>query len=421
MKIIVHRGTNQIGGSCIEIKTEQTRIIFDVGEELPDIFNPQREKKLLVVDDLFKDSSTTNRKIDGIIISHNHGDHIGLIDSTKEDIPIFIGKVSAEIHNTISNFISERGKIKVCQYLEHEKSFKINDITITPYLVDHSAFDSYAFMIENNGEKILYTGDFRRHGVKGKLSEWFYKNPKTFKPNVLLIEGTNLYKDEFVAETEIELSNRVEGFMKSTKGNVFVLQSAVNIDRLVQIYKAAKHTNRLLLVDVFTANILAQLPDTIPNPITFKDVKVFYPIFLTKRIFDENKNHLAYKFAKYKLDNSELKNRTDLCVLVRENMLFDIKIKKRINVLGAGVIYSKWEGYKIENKVKTFLEFFDENNCTTESFHTSGHADTNTIKDFIASCQPKKIIPVHTETPRKYVELFGNIVVELSDGVEYVV
>lgn len=420
MKIIVHRGTNQVGGSCIEVCTNEARIIFDVGEELPDKFQPEREKKLLIVDDLFVNSKTSDRKIDAIIISHNHGDHIGLIDSTKEDIPLFIGKTSADVHNTICDFTSKGEKIKAHKYLVHEDSFNIKNIVITPFLVDHSAYDSYAFMIEGDDKKVLYTGDFRSHGAKGRITEWFYKNPKTTNADVLLIEGTNLYKDNYIAETEIHLGKRAEEFMHKTKGNVFVLQSSANIDRLVQIYKAAKRTNRLLLVDIFTANILAQMPSSIPNPETFKDVKVFYPYWLTQHLFkEENKSSLANKFAKYKLEKPELKQRTDLCILVRENMLWDIE--KRMNYSESSVIYSKWEGYKTDKKVETFLNFFKKNNCEIESIHTSGHADTNTIKDFIKYSTPKKIIPVHTETPKKYVDLFGDIVVEIKDGIEYTV
>ena len=34
MKVIIHRGTHQIGGVATEIKTEKTRIMIDMGEEL---------------------------------------------------------------------------------------------------------------------------------------------------------------------------------------------------------------------------------------------------------------------------------------------------------------------------------------------------------------------------------------------------
>ena len=72
-------------------------------------------------------------------------------------------------------------------------------------------------------------------------------------------------------------------------------------------------------------------------------------------------------------------------------------------------------------RIETFLNFFKKNNCAIESIHTSGHADTNTINDFIKYSKPKKIIPVHTETPEIYVKLFGDIVVEIKDSIEYMV
>ena len=34
MKVIIHRGTHQIGGIATEIKTDKSRIIIDMGEEL---------------------------------------------------------------------------------------------------------------------------------------------------------------------------------------------------------------------------------------------------------------------------------------------------------------------------------------------------------------------------------------------------
>jgi ribonuclease J len=56
MDIIIHRGSKQIGGTCIEIRSDKTRLIFDIGEELPDSSNPEKVKTKLSVDDLFVDS-----------------------------------------------------------------------------------------------------------------------------------------------------------------------------------------------------------------------------------------------------------------------------------------------------------------------------------------------------------------------------
>jgi len=408
MNIIIHRGSNQIGGACIEIKSNDTRLIFDIGEELPDVFNPLKEKSDLDVEDLFVKSEETNNKIDGVFISHNHGDHIGMLKNVKKDIPIYVGEISAKVHNTICKFISDKNIITTKTFLENQKTIHIKDFKITPFLVDHSAYDSYAFLIENNQEKVIYTGDFRQHGSRGELTRRLSSNINAHKPDILVIEGTNLYKNDFIAETEDELSNRVVDFIHKINGNVFVLQSTTNIDRIKEIYKASIKTNRILIIDIFSAHILSNIPDD-----ELKNLKIFYPYWLRERMFKTGHKDLMFKYSTRKISNEELKNRQDLIILIRENMKFDVE--KRMNYIESGLIYSKWEGYKEADKTKALIDFFNKNNLKTESIHTSGHADVLTIKEFVNNIDPKNIIPVHTETPEKYKELFGVKAILLDD------
>ena len=68
MNITIHRGENQIGGNIIEISTDTTRILLDVGRELD-----EEEVRLPDIDGLFDDPA-----FDAVFISHYHGDHIGL-------------------------------------------------------------------------------------------------------------------------------------------------------------------------------------------------------------------------------------------------------------------------------------------------------------------------------------------------------
>ena len=49
-----------------------------------------------------------------------------------------------------------------------EKITAFGDIRVTPFVVDHSALDAYMFLIEIDGKKILFTGDFREHGITGE-------------------------------------------------------------------------------------------------------------------------------------------------------------------------------------------------------------------------------------------------------------
>ena len=409
MEIVIHRGSKQIGGTCIEIRSDLTRLIFDIGEELPDSNNPEKVKAKLFVDDLFVDSEISNRKIDGIFISHNHGDHIGLFETIKDGIPIFIGKTALEVQNTIFDFISKDRKIVATEILKNEVPIHINDFKVTPYLIDHSAFDAYGFLIECENKKVIYTGDFRRHGTKGVLTGRFSMNSRTYEPDVLLIEGTNIYRNDFTAENEDMIGVKAEAFMKKINGNIYVLQSSANIDRIEQIQRACKNVNRTLVIDIFTAHILSNIPDD-----TFSDIRIFYPFWLTQKMHKTPEGtKMMNRFSKRKISKEELKIRRDLSILVRENMLFDIK--NRMDYRDSGLIYSKWEGYKIDIKTERFLDFFKSHKLEIKSLHTSGHADIQTIKDFVKDLNPKTIIPVHTETPEKYNELFGDLVTLLDD------
>lgn len=69
MRIHIHRGQNQIGGNIIEISTDTTKILLDVGLEL----NDGENQPLPSVEGLFDSAG-----FDAIFISHYHGDHIGL-------------------------------------------------------------------------------------------------------------------------------------------------------------------------------------------------------------------------------------------------------------------------------------------------------------------------------------------------------
>ena len=278
--------------------------------------------------------------------------------------------------------------------------YGIKDIVITPFLIDHSAFDSYGFLIESEGERIFYTGDFRSHGFARKYTLNLQSNPLLKEIDILLIEGSNLYKDEYTAESEEQLSERMEKIMSETKGNVFVLQSSANIARIQAVYKAMKATRKIMLVDIFTANILNKLPRKLPNPFTFEDVHLFYPLVLTQKAINE-KSHLFKPFARFKISPKDLHNRKDMVVLIRESMVYEVE--ERIKTGDAYLIYSKWTGYKEEPRTANFISKFDK----IIDLHTSGHADIPNIIRFVNSLNPKVIIPIHTTTPDKYIDLFG--------------
>ncbi|ABR49256.1 beta-lactamase domain protein [Alkaliphilus metalliredigens QYMF] len=406
VNLIIHRGAKQIGGSCTEVFTERTRIILDIGQELPNIDDEKLKKPSSFprVKGLYRED---DKKIDAILISHGHGDHIGLLEYVDTDIPIFIGEKALEIFNVTAQFTGGKSIANPVNYFKSGQEMTIGDFSITPYLVDHSGFDAYGFVIKADGKCIVYTGDFRDHGRKKKATDCFRSNiPKGV--DALLIEGTMMSRISEKIETEEQIEQKAFEFMSSPNRPVFVLQSSTNIDRLVGMYRAAQISGRIFVMDIFTAHIVSQLNNTIPKPGKFKDVRVFYPYHLTKRMFEELKEEkLMKQFNRNWISREELGKRSDYCMLIRNTMLSDLEHIK--NLQGAGFIFSMWRGYKKQRRTDRLLDYAKNNNMDIIDLHTSGHAHIDSLKKVIRSSGAKKIIPIHTERSDLFAEAFEKV------------
>ena len=143
MQIIIHRGSHQIGGIATEIRTASTRILIDMGDELG------MESDFISKPLSIRGVTDSNSTCDAVLFTHYHGDHIGQMMNVRKDIPLFMGSLAKEI-------ILATIKDKDCLKLLVEKAntflpgkvLQIGDIFVTPFSVDHSACDSYMFLIE---------------------------------------------------------------------------------------------------------------------------------------------------------------------------------------------------------------------------------------------------------------------------------
>ena len=377
MEINIIRGQNQIGGSIIEVSSKNTKIILDVGSNLDD-------KEIVVpeIEGLFKGEA----KYDGVLISHYHSDHEGLATKILPEIPIYMGEKSYEIHKVTREYIKK-------EYLKEPKTFKadeeflIGDIKITPYLCDHSAFDAYMFLLDCEGEKILYTGDFRSNGRKS-FEPLLRKLPKV---DVLITEGTNLSNDKIgkINLTEKELEKKGIELLEGNDRLVFVLMAGTNIDRIVTFYKIANATKRLFLLDTYAGKITDTIGGNIPNPRTFSNVRIF--------LTNQDKYEILKNYPKNKIGKNEIANK-NFMMCIRSSMKQYLENRsKEFSFEGCVLFYSMWEGYKKQENMKEFLKFMEEKGVKTISLHTSGHADEKDFDKLIKKVEPQIIIPVHTE------------------------
>ena len=377
MEINIIRGQNQIGGSIIEISSKNIKIILDIGSNLED-------KEIVVpeIDGLFKGKA----KYDGVLISHYHSDHVGLATRILPEIQIYMGEKSYEIHK-VSNEYMRKEYLKEPKIFKAEEEFFIGDIKITPYLCDHSAFDSYMFLLDCEGKKILYTGDFRSNGRKS-FEPLLRKLPKV---DLLITEGTNLSNNKIgkINLPEKGLEKKGIEILEGNDRPVFVLMAATNIDRIVTFYKIANATKRLFILDTYAGLITDTVGGNIPNPRTFSNVRMF--------LTNQNKYKILENYPKNKIGRKGIVN-SNFMMCIRSSMKQYLeKYPEGFSFEGCTLFYSMWEGYKKEKNTKEFLEFMEEKGVKIISLHTSGHADEKDFDKLIKKVEPKIIIPVHTE------------------------
>lgn len=430
MKFKIHRGAKEIGGSCVEVWTDTKRILIDFGMPLVEKdgkeFDFNKYKSLNVeelitrgvlpdIKGLYDDK---DKLIDGFIISHPHQDHYGLSNFIHKDVKYFLGEATHEIIKLNNIFTQQNIQIKNFSYFEKNNLFKIGDISITPYWADHSAFDAYSFLVETDGKSLFYSGDFRNHGRKSKAFNWFIHNAPQ-NVDYLLIEGTTIGRASktFITETEIE-TKLVDVFKQKGKINL-VYASGQNIDRLVSIYKACIRTDKIFVIDVYVAKILKVLSKfaQIPYPSTyFKNLLVLYPYFTSKRLKREGNEKILYEFKSYKIKKEEISAQADRFVmLVRPSMQKDLE--KISGIDGGNFIYSMWDGYLSKQSTKNFVDYLTNKKFKIIKIHTSGHADTGSLKEMVNAIKPKNIVPIHTFNGSEYAGIFSYPVCIVDDGV----
>jgi len=387
MKIQIHRGQNQIGGNIIEIATESTKILFDVGLELDD----KKNKELPPIAGLFD-----CKGYDAVFISHYHGDHMGLAYDVYKDIPIYMGGNSFKIVKA-SDVYKGNQTLEIAGFCRHKNPIQIGDIKVTPFLCDHSAFDSYMLLAEADNESVLYTGDFRSNGRKPY--EWLLSELPA-KVGTLICEGTTLSRESGSNQTEKELEDEATALFRDADGPVFVLQSSTNIDRIVTMYRAAKRCGRIFLEDLYMAEITQSVGGSIPNPIGFDDVSAFIT-----RPYD--KDHFRYKlFAKYgnrKIGKAQIVRRR-FVMCVRSSMLRYLQsLHEKMSFEGGLLVYSFWSGYRNQPEMRSFLEQCEKMGLRSVTLHTSGHADEAAIQKLIDTVHPSMILPIHTLNPGWFI------------------
>ncbi|MHA1745613.1 MAG: hypothetical protein ACTSWW_06410 [Promethearchaeota archaeon] len=407
-------------------------------------------------------------KITHVLISHAHSDHVGLIKYLHPSItPVadYITKAILEYYETIydrtANFrgivnyfpifqTDEEGCRKyrdletVDRHLTeilHKKPFPLDDFVIFFYPTDHSLVGAGAYLIFDKVSKkrVVYTGDFRMHGPLLSQVDEFIEKAKKFKPDALIIEGTRIDStaaDELMTEYTVE--KKITSFLQSLhvenkNAMIFFECSRTDVFRFQSFYEAAKSVGRTLVLRAKNYRILqTALKLSIPglDRINLEDVKVYLPR-RGWRIYEQEDYH--YERAMHQIlhkddpedpSNSRFLDLDSTLLVKAEEIsnhpdkyltfldLFMVQELIDINPNGANTYFiqskSEWddpESVIYDQKKKNWFGLFGIPDDHIFKAHCSGHISREHIKDVITRIAPKKVFPIHTLAPEKFLDL----------------
>jgi ribonuclease J len=431
LRITVHRGSSTVGGSCIEVASDQTRLIFDLG--LP-LFDSNREPLdsyqlrrmstaqltaggfLPDVTGLFDDQKSP----DAILLSHAHLDHTGLLEHSSHDIPVYATVGTSKMMLAGSLFAGQVGLPRErFRELKPEQSLTIGDLTVTPYSVDHSIFDCVALLIEGEGKRVLYTGDLRLHGRKPGMAQRLIDVCSKEPLDALIQEGTHFGLPDGDRQTEYELQAEIVREVSQTKSLVLTSFSPQHVDRLVAFMRAAKQTGRTFVADVYTGFVLhliaSQIP--VPRPGESDGLRVYFPEALVKSAGRRGTlGKFESMFQSSRIELTEIRDDPAKHLMVfRPSMLADFGGEFPPETI---CIYSRWKGYLESPEWEETKNALKENSVCGEvlpEIHTSGHILSEDIIRFVNALRPKTIIPVHTFHPEEFSRQFDRVLLP-QDG-----
>ncbi len=438
---MIHRGSSQIGGCCTQISTGESRILIDFGASLPGTDQNAGIK-----------DSEMFQKVFGsvwkgaVLFTHYHGDHYGLFKEIPDDVPMYIGSLAKDILEILVPYMDRGAEKKGLPAVERMRTYEagiwitpVPGIQVLPLYVDHSALDSYMFYIRVSGKSILFTGDFREHGIVGQRGR-LERVLKTYVPgpvDILITEGTMLSRlgeaKNLLVKSEQELGREAKRLFEKHKYN-FVLVSSTNLDSIMEFYHNTPKNLRFVC-DFYQAQVLitamrdmerrGNFPEYRPSkkhPVVWVLGKPDSRWAKLRRIGDSMKHPLWFRSV-----TEEELERDGFVMLTRKNARpedyvspFEKLLDKFFDRDGQ-IIYSMWKGYLEEEHADWQLLRFIGGR-PNESLHTSGHAYVETIAGLIGLVNPKIIIPMHTKSPEDFTFIpefapYRDRVQVLRDGI----
>ena len=379
-------GLGEIGGNITVIETNNEAIIIDLGMSFPD--GTQHGVDIIIPD--FDYVRKIKDKIQAVIITHAHEDHIGAVPYFyKEfDFPLYATPLALGM---ISNKFEEHGlkdKRKLFRPVEKRKIYEIGEFDIEWIHITHSIIDASALAVKTKAGTIIHTGDFKLDqtpidGYPSDLNRLAYYGDEGVL--CLLSDSTNSYK-EGITKSESSVGSTFDQIFAKTKGRVIMSTFSSNIHRVYQaITYGLKYGRKVCVIG---RSMERNLYTTMELGYINLDRKIFIDADEVSK-YNDNEILIITTGSQGETMSALYRMATD------EHKLIKIKPNDQI-IISAKAIPGN------ETSVSAVLDFLLKAGAKVayqefSEIHVSGHASQEEQKIMLNLIKPKFFLPVHGE------------------------
>ncbi len=242
LRIVPLGGLGEIGRNMTVFEHAGRLLVVDCGVLFPEEHQPGVD---LILPD-FTWIRDRLDKIDAIVLTHGHEDHIGGVPyllRERPDIPLVGSKLTLAF---IEAKLVEHGIKPVTVQVAEDDRQKFGPFDCEFVAVNHSIPDSLAVAIRTSAGLVLHTGDFKmdQFPLDGRVTDLrAFARLGEEGVDLFLVDSTNAEVPGFTI-SEGELSPAIDTVFRTTPGRIIVSSFASHVHRIQQVLDAASRHGR---------------------------------------------------------------------------------------------------------------------------------------------------------------------------------
>ncbi|HEY3783541.1 MAG TPA: DEAD/DEAH box helicase [Fimbriimonadaceae bacterium] len=443
------------------LRPRSTRGLLDLWHfQLVPHFNGLYRDDLRPLGELFPADREAN--VVGILLSHAHVDHYGMIGTLRPDIPlhatpeslaiikssqdtgrvdfwgeavyaklrgpadrdsralrvqdgklgrptISIGPATEALSHFLASLPSDEGTRNLVPGALSVSTGQVGSFSYQAWPVDHSLLGCVAFQVESDLGRIVYTGDFRRHGALGSSTEAFVNEAAKNAPDILICEGTQVMRDNPNTTSETQVKDAANDIVRNATGKLVIADFGPrHIERLNAFHDVAAENQRRLVITTKDAYLLKALAFVNPT-ITLLDSPRLVIYDEIRASCSKWEAGIKDEFSDKLIDSREIRDNQAWYILAFSffdcNELVDVLPQEAVYIYSSSEAYSEdqvldmrrlWAWCNDEFRMKVHgLAMDGDKPIFPDRLNASGHATRQDIEWLIESIRPKGILPVH--------------------------